>query len=100
MAKRDGGNRRGSRRRHLSPVPDAESAGDTDIRNRFDRIHGSRIHNLKELRPRVVFDPDREAIVLAAGNKAGRWSAWYTEAIPLAEARYAAYRQAADEEEE
>ena len=47
-----------------------------------DRIHSSKIHNLKELRPRVrgnaevrllfVFDPEREAIVLVAGNKAGR----------------------------
>ena len=75
-----------------------------------DRIHGSRIHNLKELRPRVpgtseirllfVFDPAREAIVLVAGDKAGRWSAWYAEAIPLAEERYAIYRREADEEDE
>lgn len=75
-----------------------------------DRIHGSKIHNLKELRPRVpgtaevrllfVFDADREAIVLVAGDKSGRWSAWYAEAIPLAEERYKAYRQEADGEEE
>ncbi|HYZ55895.1 MAG TPA: type II toxin-antitoxin system RelE/ParE family toxin [Streptosporangiaceae bacterium] len=75
-----------------------------------DRIHSSKIHNLKELRPRVpgtaevrllfVFDPDREAIVLVAGDKAGRWNAWYAEAIPLAGERYAAYRREADEEEE
>jgi hypothetical protein len=75
-----------------------------------DRIHGSRIHNLKELRPRVpgtseirllfVFDPAREAIVVVAGDKAGRWSAWYAEAIPLAEERYAAYRREAYEEDE
>ena len=74
-----------------------------------DRIHSSNIHNLKELRPRVpgaaevrllfVFDPDREAIVLVAGDKAGRWSAWYAEAIPLAEQRYAAYRRESREEE-
>jgi hypothetical protein len=75
-----------------------------------DRIHSSKIHNLKELRPRVpgtaevrllfVFDPDREAIVLVAGDKASRWSTWYTAAIPLAEKRYAAYRRETDEEEE
>ena len=47
-----------------------------------------------------VFDPDREAIVLVAGDKAGRWSAWYAEAIPLAEERYAAYRREVDGEEE
>jgi hypothetical protein len=75
-----------------------------------DRIHGSKIHNLKELRPRVpghaevrllfVFDLEREAIVLVAGDKAGRWSAWYAEAIPLAEERYAAYRRELGGEEE
>ena len=75
-----------------------------------DRIHGSKIHNLKELRPRVpgtaevrllfVFDAEREAIVLVAGDKAGRWRIWYAEAIPLAEERYAAYQREADEEEE
>ena len=75
-----------------------------------DRIHGSKIHNLKELRPRVpgraevrllfVFDAEREAIVLVAGDKAGRWRTWYAEAIPLAEERYAAYQREAKEEEE
>jgi hypothetical protein len=75
-----------------------------------DRIHNSKIHNLKELRPRVpgtaevrllfVFDAEREAIVLIAGDKTGRWSAWYAEAIPLAEERYAAYRRQRREEEE
>lgn len=74
-----------------------------------DRIHSSKIHNLKELRPRVrgnaevrmlfVFDPEREAIVLVAGNKAGRWNAWYAEAIPLAEERYTAYRREASQED-
>jgi hypothetical protein len=47
-----------------------------------------------------VFDPDRQAIVLVAGDKAGRWNAWYAEAVPLAEERYAAYRREADEEDE
>ena len=68
-----------------------------------DRIHGSKVHNLKELRPRVggssevrplfVFDAAREAIILVAGDKAGRWSGWYAEAIPLAEERYAVYQR-------
>jgi hypothetical protein len=44
--------------------------------------------------------PPGEAITLVAGDKAGRWNAWYTEAIPLAEERYAAYQQQASEEEE
>ncbi|MFV2017695.1 type II toxin-antitoxin system RelE/ParE family toxin [Micromonospora sp. LOL_023] len=63
-----------------------------------DRIHGSRLHNLKELRPGsagrseirllFVFDVEREAVILVAGDKAGRWSQWYRENIPVAEARY------------
>ncbi|NBM16113.1 type II toxin-antitoxin system RelE/ParE family toxin [Streptomyces sp. GC420] len=66
-----------------------------------DRIHASRIHKLKELRPAsagraevrilFVFDPEREAILLMAGDKAGIWSQWYVDAIPLAEARYDEY---------
>ncbi|WP_424211243.1 type II toxin-antitoxin system RelE/ParE family toxin [Streptomyces sp. BI20] len=71
-----------------------------------DRIQGSRIHNLKELRPassggseiRVlfVFDPSREVILLVAGDKAGRWNQWYREAIPVAETRYDEYLAAAE----
>ncbi|MFD4403994.1 type II toxin-antitoxin system RelE/ParE family toxin [Nocardia sp. NPDC058499] len=67
-----------------------------------DRIKGSPLlHNLKELRPgstgaseiRIlfVFDPDRNAVLLVAGDKAGRWTNWYREAIPEAELRYAEY---------
>ena len=63
-----------------------------------DRIAGSRIHNLKELRPgsagssevRIlfVFDPARRAVLLVAGDKAGNWQGWYKSSIPLAEQRY------------
>ena len=72
-----------------------------------DRIHGSWIHNLKELRPgsaagteiRIlfVFDPARAAILLVAGDKAGRWVRWYEEAIPVAETRYAEYLERSGE---
>lgn len=72
-----------------------------------DRLMGCRTHNLKELRPgssgntevRIlfVFDPRREAILLVAGDKSGRWWEWYRESIPLAEARYDEYLAAADE---
>ena len=34
-----------------------------------------------------AFDPWRSAILLIAGDKAGRWNRWYTEAIPKAEQR-------------
>ncbi|SCL53929.1 hypothetical protein GA0070617_2512 [Micromonospora yangpuensis] len=66
-----------------------------------DRIQGSRLHNLKELRPGstgrseirllFMFDPEREAVVLVAGDKAGQWNRWYRENIPVAERRYEQY---------
>jgi len=66
-----------------------------------DRISGSRLHNLKELRPgssgrtevRIlfIFDPVRNAVLLVAGDKSGRWQEWYREAVPAAETAYEAY---------
>ncbi|WP_045740478.1 type II toxin-antitoxin system RelE/ParE family toxin [Actinoplanes rectilineatus] len=66
-----------------------------------DRLTGSNISNLKELRPpsagrtevRIlfVFDPWRSAVLLVAGDKSGQWSRWYRNAIPEAERRYAVY---------
>lgn len=69
-----------------------------------DVIKGSRIKNMKELRPasprsaevRILFafDPARRAIMLLAGDKSkgkrGRlkWSGWYKTAIPAAEEIY------------
>jgi hypothetical protein len=35
--------------------------------------------------------PGTNAVLLVAGDKAGHWTAWYRQAIPLAEERYAAY---------
>ena len=64
-----------------------------------DSIKGSKIGNLKELRPGstgrtefrllFVFDPVRQAVILVVGDKAGQWNAWYRENIPVAETRYA-----------
>lgn len=70
-----------------------------------DTIHGSSIANLKELRPGTVrilfaFDPWRCSILLVAGDKAGRWNAWYREAIPMAEQRYETYLKERTEEED
>ncbi|GHH74713.1 hypothetical protein GCM10018781_41950 [Kitasatospora indigofera] len=83
----------------LEALDPLAAVGPTLGRPAVDRIHRSRLHNLKELRPGssgasevrllFVFDADREAIVLVAGDKSGRWSQWYEEAIPLAETRYA-----------
>ncbi|MFE7589832.1 type II toxin-antitoxin system RelE/ParE family toxin [Kitasatospora sp. NPDC057512] len=71
-----------------------------------DRIQGSTLHNLKELRPGsagrseirmlFVFDVAREAIILVAGDKSGEWSRWYDINIPLAEARYEQYVEEKD----
>ena len=66
-----------------------------------DRITGSRLHNLKELRPgssghsevRIlfIFDPVRNTVLLVAGDKSGQWDEWYRHAIPIAEALYDQY---------
>lgn len=75
-----------------------ENEGPALGRPLVDRIKGSRLHNLKELRPGsegtsevrmlFVFDEARQAVFLVAGDKAGNWKRWYDEAIPLAEERY------------
>ncbi|WP_312630158.1 type II toxin-antitoxin system RelE/ParE family toxin [Pseudofrankia sp. BMG5.37] len=64
----------------------------------MDRIGGSKIHNLKELRPAssghtevrilFVFDYARRAVLLVGGDKAGMWNRWYDLNIPVAEERY------------
>jgi hypothetical protein len=70
-----------------------------------DTIHNSAMANLKELRPGTVrilfaFDPWRSSILLVAGNKRDRWNAWYADAIPLAESRYATYLKERSAEED
>ena len=73
-----------------------------------DRIKGSSLHHLKELRPgstggseiRVLFafDPERNAVLLVAGDKSGQWTGWYKTAIPRAERLYAVYLNEREEE--
>jgi hypothetical protein len=41
-------------------------------------------------------DSRRNAVLLVAGDKAGKWDAWYREAIPLAEQRYEDYLKQED----
>jgi len=63
-----------------------------------DTVKGSRLKNLKELRPgssgrteiRVLFafDPWRQAVMLVAGDKSADWKGWYKTAIKQAEALY------------
>lgn len=75
-----------------------EQVGPTLGRPLVDRIQGSRLHNLKELRPGssgqsevrilLIFDVERQGLLLVAGDKSGNWAEWYVESIPLAEERY------------
>jgi hypothetical protein len=74
-----------------------------------DRLEGSEVHNLKELRPgsagrseiRIIFafDPWRSAILLIGGDKSGDWSNWYRRTIPQAEELYAEYVKERESEE-
>jgi hypothetical protein len=84
--------------------------GPDEGRPLVDRIKGSNLHNLKELRPAstgttevrilFLFDPERQMVLLVAGDKAGNWQRWYEVAIPLAEARYAEHLAALNDEGE
>lgn len=75
--------------------------GPMEGRPLVDRVRGSVLHNLKELRPgsagrsevRILFmfDPWRSAILLVAGDESRDWDDWYEKAVPLAELRYAQY---------
>lgn len=75
--------------------------GPTLGRPLVDRIKGSGLHHLKELRPgsrgrseiRIIFafDSTRSALLLLGGDKAGNWERWYRDNIPLAEQLYIAY---------
>lgn len=66
-----------------------------------DSVRASEHKNMKELRPgssgrselRVLFafDPERRAIMLVAGDKAGDWKDWYKKSIPIADERFAAH---------
>lgn len=85
-------------------------AGPSLGRPLVDRIKGSPVHNLKELRPAsagrseirilFVFDPWRSAILLIGGDKSGNWRQWYVTAIPVAEQLYAEYLDERQREEE
>ncbi|MEU9884993.1 type II toxin-antitoxin system RelE/ParE family toxin [Sphaerisporangium sp. NPDC051011] len=81
--------------------------GPTLGRPLVDRLKGSSLHHLKELRPgsrgrseiRIIFafDPTRAALLLLGGDKAGNWDRWYKENVPLAVQLYIDYTS--DEEE-
>lgn len=73
-----------------------EAEGPTLGRPTVDKVSGSNFHRMKELRPAstsirilFIFDPDRQAVLLLGGDKAGSWTSWYDENIPIADRRYA-----------
>ncbi|MCL2586375.1 MAG: type II toxin-antitoxin system RelE/ParE family toxin [Streptosporangiales bacterium] len=87
-----------------------ERNGPSEGRPLVGSIAGSKIANMKELRPPstarsevrilLVFDPWRSAILLVAGDKAGQWAKWYRRAIPRAERLYDQYLAERKKEEE
>ncbi|MFC9297936.1 type II toxin-antitoxin system RelE/ParE family toxin [Streptomyces sp. NPDC057011] len=73
-----------------------------------DTVKGSRLANLKELRPGsvgtsevrllFVFDPLRRAVFLVGGDKSGDWQGWHHSAIPRAEKAYEDYLTQSEED--
>lgn len=90
-----------------------EQFGPTLGRPLVDTLTGSRMNNMKELRPaspgkteiRILFafDTKRQAIMLVAGDKSKgkngktKWSGWYKDAIPKAEKLYRDHMKALGE---
>jgi hypothetical protein len=63
-----------------------------------DHVKGSIFPNMKELRPLggnlrllFAFDPERNAIVLVAGDKSNDWTDWYKRNIRIADQRFSAH---------
>jgi hypothetical protein len=86
----------GLRARIAGHVDLLEQFGPNLGRPRVDTVKGSDFSNMKELRIQYqgdpwrilfAFDPDRNAILLVGGNKAGS-KRWYEEQIPIADDRY------------
>jgi hypothetical protein len=83
----------------IAAVEVLEEKGPALGRPLVDRIAGTKLRNLKELRVSkggalrilFVFDPLRRAILLLGGDKTGRWQEWYRDAIPEAEHLYEVY---------
>ena len=72
-----------------------------------DTLKGGKVPNLKGLiiqhagnpyRVIFVFDPRRTAILLLGGQKTGKGSKWYKEAIPKAQEIYKKYLKEIEEE--
>jgi hypothetical protein len=80
----------------LAVVGLLEKEGPNLGRPRADTLKGSKYLNMKELRVQFIgepwrilfaFDPNRKAILLLGGNKAGK-PQWYKDNIPIADKRF------------
>lgn len=84
-----------SREQVVAAIELLEDRGPRLGRPIVDSVTASRHKNMKELRPGssgrselcvlFAFDPERSAIMLIAGDKAGDWKRWYKKNIPLAD---------------
>ena len=89
----------GSREQVVAAVEVLSEHGPQLGRPLVDTVTTSRHKNMKELRPgsagrselRILFafDPERQAILLVAGDKAGNWKSWYRKSIPVADDLFA-----------
>jgi len=85
----------GSQEQAVAAIELLEDRGPQLGRPIVDTVSSSRHRNMKELRPgssgrsqlRVLFafDPERSAIMLIAGDKAGDWTRWCKKYIPVAD---------------
>lgn len=85
----------GSREQVVAAVELLEEHGPHLGRPVVDSVVGSRHKTMKEVRPGFsgrselrllfAFDPERSAIILVAGDKAGAWKRWYRQSIPKAD---------------
>ena len=80
--------------------------GPTLGRPLVERIHSSDFHNMKELRPlgtsvRILFafDPHQAALLLAGGDKQGKWNKWYDKNVPEADRQFTKYLESYEREE-
>ena len=83
------------RSRAVTGAVDRLVAGGPTLGRPFvDRIHGSSVHKLKEVRvPSGIrllfaFDSNRDLVMLVGGDKTGKWNRWYPPMIRLAERLY------------
>ena len=76
-------------------------------RPRVDGVKGSAYPNMKELRIQYrgdpwrilfAFDPQRNAIFLVGGNKAGN-ARWYLKHVPIADKRFRRHLESLNDEE-